>query len=733
MGATNTYPLVNPVASDVAFGYAETGSDSSQGYRMDAIQAFVLGSYTTFDLSTTVGLTVVRLADAESDRVSLILQNVGTVGNIAVNPIGLNPVLQNPGTIMLAPGQLVSLQPLAPQGVIQAIADTAGSKLTVYDGNRGGHFPIAPPASGMMGWWQVDEAVSSPKRAIANKATATALTQNILPWGRRLFDTSNFVQIAGATVTANAAAGPDGKVYAASVASTAATTWSINLGTFTLPAGTYTVAIDAKRNTGSNQTFRFGFGNSGGLSAIKTATAAWQTFTLTFTLGSPSSAAMWAVLTDGTNNAALLIDNVRLFSGSSDLGADTLVGHLYPSNVNPVGAGATPTVSGGVMDMSGGGLAVTQFETTVLSAFSAICIGRRLSASGGANFQTFLGDCRTFTNFAANQEGTGITGEFNGNPHPVYASAGVPQDIFAPESLWDGVDPSYQVIGWTYDGTTFTMWLDGQPAYSEVASGQTATIADLMCGWAGGASFTSKHGINGMLLYGRALTVAEMASTSEYLKSRARSVGLTAGVNNFLCAEGDSITVGHVTTNGGYPHLFAPVSSPLVKGANHAIGGATLQIRAAGANSLYGRRAINAAMIPGNKRGRKYCFTFMIGHNDFVLDAIYLASPSTFVADLGTFAQAMKSDGWDRVAIGTILPSTLTGFNTWRNTVNALITPTWAAANGVDAIFDFAANATIGPDAAASNLTYYSDGTHPTDAGQAILETIYAAKINAIW
>ena len=80
--------------------------------------------------------------------------------------------------------------------------------------------------------------------------------------------------------------------------------------------------------------------------------------------------------------------------------------------------------------------------------------------------------------------------------------------------------------------------------------------------------------------------------------------------------------------------------------------------------------------------------------------------------------------------LGTILPSTASGFNTARNTVNTTLR-TWVGTH-CDAIADFAADATMGPDAAASNATYYSDGTHPTAAGQVILETVIRSVINAL-
>jgi hypothetical protein len=66
-----------------------------------------------------------------------------------------------------------------------------------------------------------------------------------------------------------------------------------------------------------------------------------------------------------------------------------------------------------------------------------------------------------------------------------------------------------------------------------------------------------------------------------------------------------------------------------------------------------------------------------------------------------------------------------------RNTINAIFTGAgWAAANGVDAICDFAADPTIGTDAAGNDTTYYSDGIHPTQVTHNIMQSIYAGVVN---
>jgi hypothetical protein len=64
---------------------------------------------------------------------------------------------------------------------------------------------------------------------------------------------------------------------------------------------------------------------------------------------------------------------------------------------------------------------------------------------------------------------------------------------------------------------------------------------------------------------------------------------------------------------------------------------------------------------------------------------------------------------------------------------NSLITVAgWAAANGIDAIIDLAAQTIMGNPANCSNMTFYVDGVHPTVAGATLLAPIYLAGIDAL-
>lgn len=145
--------------------------------------------------------------------------------------------------------------------------------------------------------------------------------------------------------------------------------------------------------------------------------------------------------------------------------------------------------------------------------------------------------------------------------------------------------------------------------------------------------------------------------------------------------------------------------------ATSGAGIATLSSRAATVDAAYDAGKTNNVLF------------VLIGANNLAS-----GDPAAFVASLKTYCQARQAVGW-KVVLATVLPQTISGFNTNRNTANALIVadPTF-----YDGLARFDLDATMGCDACASNLTYYSDGKHPTAAGQALLALIANAAIYAV-
>ena len=112
--------------------------------------------------------------------------------------------------------------------------------------------------------------------------------------------------------------------------------------------------------------------------------------------------------------------------------------------------------------------------------------------------------------------------------------------------------------------------------------------------------------------------------------------------------------------------------------------------------------------------------------NDIVTNG---ADAATAVANFVTYCNNRKAAGWNKIIALTITPRTTAGFNAVRNAANQLmrdyVSPPW------DALVDVGADATIGPDAAASG-PYYQDGIHLTMAGYAIVAALVAPVLNAM-
>lgn len=121
--------------------------------------------------------------------------------------------------------------------------------------------------------------------------------------------------------------------------------------------------------------------------------------------------------------------------------------------------------------------------------------------------------------------------------------------------------------------------------------------------------------------------------------------------------------------------------------------------------------------------------TVLIGANDLAGGAY--ATTQAWLNDLWAYTALVKSSG-ARVMVGTILPQC--GFpnsaehNSRRAAANAAIRA--AVGNQIDAVIDFAADAVIGPDAAACDTSLYYDRLHPTEAGQQRMAMIYTAAVD---
>lgn len=561
--------------------------------------------------------------------------------------------------------------------------------------------------AGALGLWLMDQYQAAPYAAVPNKMSTQPLQAS-------LYRTSRALQVspsvgASGTVTKNAAAAPDG--------ATTATRYVLASGNYLsftcsgLPSGTYTVAAWVKRGGASDQNFGWWLSGASPAQVNLTATSTWQRFTRTVTLSSGSDFRLGGTA-NLVNAADLLIWGAELFSGSSDLhpnytDMETPGGHCY---FGSTAYAPSLSVSSGSLDLSGGGNSVghIQFASPLtVSTFTVIAIGSKIASN--TNFDPILTAPGNpdYTNFAASYEFTNApSGYFGGSDRVSGNSQG-----------WLFLNRGFKDFVFRYDGSKFDLQVDGGVMVSSTASVSAQTLQQFYLNALLGTNNSSKYKFAAVAFYDKALTNKELDQATAYLWTYVKAAGVTQGTHRFLCAEGDSIT----SAGSAYWVQFLPNCNPLLYARGNAVSGSTIAF-------LNSRAATVDAYLPRDMTNKKCILSVLIGTNDL---GSY-SSTANWITDAKAYCSARRAAGW-KVVMATLLPRTGDAtYTSRRPTVNSDILANWVTAGAIDAVMDFGGDATMGPDAAASNATYYSDGVHPTTSGHTVLEPIYRAAINAI-
>lgn len=477
----------------------------------------------------------------------------------------------------------------------------------------------------------------------------------------------------------------------------------------TLVAASYTVSVWAKAANVTNETFRLGLGVSS-YSGTFTVTTTWQRFSYSRDL----TAGDYLVLIASTDSNSSPM-NLYLYGPQLELGTnasavprnyfDATLGKLASSNA------FMPTWNVRSLNFTN-----TQFArawasrriflnqatvyaairrptnpTYVLSGYNPICTDEGSSPKihlntenvGGVGSFTFSGQVtKNWTMDLKDSEWHLVTGTHNGNTTRLYV------DNFCVGSNYTGtVSTNFELRRWFVGNLNNSAYFNGDMAW--------------------------------MALYDSGHSALEVAANYNAFKAKLSNAGNAMnGVRRTLIFEGDSIT-DQATIGTGvamYPWNVATNLSVRPHSRNFAASGATLDN---GANSLTNR----AAMVDELRLGQTNVLSILIGAND--LGSLTATQTTNWVARLKTYCDARQALGW-RISLCTILPRTTAGFNTQRNIANDLIR---ADTSFYDSLADLAADTTIGEDADASDGTYYSDGTHPTVAGHAIIGPIVRASV----
>jgi hypothetical protein len=504
-----------------------------------------------------------------------------------------------------------------------------------------------------------------------------------------------------ATITDAYAANPvDGQQTAARLVVTAAANGFFEQFV-TLPTAQHTMSLWVKSNTGSSQDFRMSDATSG-TTATRTATTSWQQLSLTFspTAGVHELIAVWV---DGVGGALdLVIYGLQVQPGAV---AGTYTPPVFDLTLGKTGAADTtdPAWSAVGINTSGSKYLFAQSSVGVSLAQCAFYVlARRPAGAVTATYAPLLVD-----SYGSNR--VVLMGNDSGQPR--FSLNGAPAATSG-DMLATAGDGLWHTWWGNYDGTTISLYLDDVLLASGTGAVTTYTLHKLFVSAANSAGYWPGD-IAYVLGYNQGHTTVQAASIRDWLKVKlaGRSQTYVSTLQRFVAFEGDSLTTFGLS---GYQYAALNGQSSIPNGRTYAITGSQvvdMTNRAAGLDLNY-----NVA------RARNVLHVF-IGAND-----LSNVSAATFVASLKTYCLARRATGW-RIILATVLPQTTVGFNTVRNTANALI---YGDTSFYDYLSDFAADPTVGPDAAASNTTYYNaDGKHLVAAGHAILAPIVQASIAA--
>ncbi|MBY0328737.1 peptidoglycan-binding protein [Patescibacteria group bacterium] len=563
--------------------------------------------------------------------------------------------------------------------------------------------------SGALGLWYIDEYDSTSRASIPNSVASSEPSNNLLNAPRRMFANNEWWYSDGIMNDATEIA-PDGTNDASTLNGVG--NWMLRSASGeNLPAGTYTMAINVKSNTGSNQQFSFYTTNTLVRSDPQIATDSWQRFSYTFTINSPMSVGQIGIGSiDGSTDANLQVIDFNLYRGSSDLGPGEYDGHLY------LGLDAFDTVhtyQNGELDLSTGGFGLIQFdEEKVLETMTVQALISKVDTTG---YSSILSSVQSYVNFSAmSDQSSRPASYFDGG-----STVGPDQDV----GLWKTEGKGYHVVTLRYDGTRFDYWLDDVKILSNVTDRNPVTISDLFVNITNAQVLYGKTKYAGAIgLWDRALSDTEVRNAVAYQQERAAQSAITAeNASRVLVAEGDSITGAY---GFSYPYKYGPNANPSVYGINYATNGAAIA-------TMVNRAQAVDSIIPPNTTDREFILSVFIGANG--LSTTYSgpngSGVSGWLAELAEYLDTRKAAGW-KIAVCTVLPNSNASFNEARDEANAVIR-TWVGTHA-DAICDFGADPIMGDEATTANTTYYLDGQHPAEQGHVILETIYRATINAM-
>jgi lysophospholipase L1-like esterase len=185
---------------------------------------------------------------------------------------------------------------------------------------------------------------------------------------------------------------------------------------------------------------------------------------------------------------------------------------------------------------------------------------------------------------------------------------------------------------------------------------------------------------------------------------------------NLIC-DGNSLTFGTGSTAGNdYPSQLRDLLGSGYWVTNVGVGGKNTASMISG-----GAETVDTRQDSWNPRNWLIAWE---GTNQLVISTAQAAYDL-----MVQYCQERRAAGADKIIVGTMLPAEFTTEEK-RQQYNTLIRTNWASF--ADAMADVGDDSTIGQEGDNLNLTYYTDETHMTDAGYAIVAGIFEDAVNSL-
>jgi lysophospholipase L1-like esterase len=197
---------------------------------------------------------------------------------------------------------------------------------------------------------------------------------------------------------------------------------------------------------------------------------------------------------------------------------------------------------------------------------------------------------------------------------------------------------------------------------------------------------------------------------------------VAAPATRLLVIEGDSIPAS-LSAPRAFANLYRDAHSDLAF-YNFAVAGDHI-------SNVDARSGWSDKMPTTNPTFTRWIYAPFCGGNGFLT----VSNPglAAYIQTYLDMLQGRRNAGLKAIAF-TLLPRTTADFNAFRAVFNTTVR---AGTQYYDALCDFAADATMGPDSVCPDSgtfdpVWYSDGTHPTQAGHALLVPTFATAVSSI-